>query len=412
LYFSDVFRRENSGFDIVIGNPPYVRQEKIKELKPALERNYKTYTGVADLFVYFYELGYNILRYEGVLAYITSNKWMRANYGEKLRKFFKENTSIKEIIDFGGEKVFETATVDTNIMIFKKGYEKDNLISCVDFTKIKKYNGFIDGIKSNRFKIPQSDLKENSFNLSPPEELNLKKKIEKIGIPLKDWDIKINYGIKTGFNDAFIIDGKTKDELIKKDPKNKEIIKPILRGRDIKRYGYEFADLWILVVKYGAHKYLKEKYPAIYEHLLRYKDKLSKRGQCTNRGGKGQHHWLELDNNPTDSYLNQFEKEKIIFSRIVKKPQFSYDENGYYAEATTYILTGNENLKYLLLLLNCSAIYNIFYKFYSGGGIDGEIKIYKLNTIYINSKFGSNRKHLTTLLVSSNIFNQIPLPIP
>ncbi|MDK2977350.1 MAG: hypothetical protein PWP52_45 [Bacteroidales bacterium] len=366
LYFSDVFRRENPGFDIVIGNPPYVRQEKIKELKPALERNYKTYTGVADLYVYFYELGYNILRDEGVLAYITSNKWMRANYGEKLRKFFKENTSIKEIIDFGGEKVFETATVDTNILIFKKGYKKDNLMSAVDFTKIKNYNGFIDGIKSNRFKIPQSDLKENSFNLSPPEELNLKKKIEKIGIPLKDWDIKINYGIKTGFNDAFIIDGKTKDELIKKDPKNKEIIKPILRGRDIKRYGYEFADLWLIFVPWHfplhnnssisgaseeAEKAFKEQYPDIYNHLLKYKEKLSKRNKAET--GK-RYEWYALQRCAA-SYYKEFEKEKIIYPEFSSSSCFYFDNGKYYTSDTAWFIVGGS--KYLMVLLNSKVIW-------------------------------------------------------
>ena len=352
LYFSDVFRRENSGFDIVIGNPPYVRQEKIKELKPALERNYKTYTGVADLFVYFYELGYNILRDEGVLAYITSNKWMRANYGEKLRKFFKENTSIKEIIDFGGEKVFETATVDTNIMIFKKGYEKDNLISCVDFTKIKKYNGFIDGIKSNRFKIPQSDLKENSFNLSPPEELNLKKKIEKIGIPLKDWDIKINYGIKTGFNDAFIIDGKTKDELIKKDPKNKEIIKPLLRGRDIKRYGYEFADLWLIFTRRGINI---DEYPVIKKHLEKYKERLEPKPKDFKGKWKGRkagsYKWYEIQDNI--AYYKEFEKEKIVWQRVTKEPMFCIADKGMFIlDSMAFIVTELHIEKYLSTILN------------------------------------------------------------
>ncbi len=152
---------------------------------------------------------------------------------------------------------------------------------------------------------------KNSWCILSPIEQSIKRKIEAVGVPLKDWNISINYGIKTGCNEAFIIDGATKDALIAQDPKSAEIIRPILRGRDIKRYSYEFADKYVILAEFGSHKYLEEKYPAIYNHLLSYKTKLEQRGQCRymangkpNPKGEypGQHHWLELDNNPRRHY--------------------------------------------------------------------------------------------------------------
>ena len=195
--------------------------------------------------------------------------------------------------------------------------------------------------------------------LSPVEQ-SIKRKIEAIGTPLKDWDISINYGIKTGANDAFIIDGSKRNELISADSKSAEIIRPILRGRDIKRYGFDFADCWVILAKYGSYKYLESTYPAVYEHLCKYKEKLKNRGQCryTSSGkvnsGKdfpGQHHWLELDNNPCQEYLDDFSKQKIVWKRIGSILRFCYDESGMFCLDSTCFATGDK-LKFLTLLLN------------------------------------------------------------
>jgi len=172
---------------------------------------------------------------------------------------------------------------------------------------------------------------------------------------LKEWDIKINYGIKTGFNEAFIISQEKRDELVGLDPKSAEIIKPMLRGRDIKRYGYEWANLWIIVVKYGFNTEL-DKYPAILEHLMQYEEQLKNRGQCRySRGGvgQGQHHWLELDNNPKDSYLQQFEKEKIVYPVIANNESiFAYDNQNMYHNDKVFHISTNKETKYLTALLN------------------------------------------------------------
>jgi len=203
-------------------------------------------------------------------------------------------------------------------------------------------------------------------------EQSIKQKILTVGTPLSEWNIQINYGIKTGLNEAFIISGAKRAELINEDPKSAEIIRPILRGRDIRRYEYEYADLWIIIAKFGSYKYLEQKYPAIYHHLIQYKEALQKRGQCqyTSSGKKnldkeycGQHHWLELDNNPSDTYLNDLSAQKIIWGEISDKPKFAIDiEGAYCPEATTFLMTG-EHLKYLLCFLNSTLSEYYFAKY-------------------------------------------------
>jgi len=201
---------------------------------------------------------------------------------------------------------------------------------------------------------------KNSWTVLNVIEQGIKTKIENIGIPLKDWDIKIYRGILTGYNEAFIIDKKTKDELILDSPKNAEIIRPILRGRDLTRYNYNFSDLWMIIAEFGSHRYLASDYPTIYNYLSQFEKRLKDRGQCryTSSGRSnpdkefpGQHHWLELDNNPTKEFLDFFSKPKIIWGEISDKSKFAYDESSYFTEATTFIMTG-EKLKYLLSQLN------------------------------------------------------------
>ena len=256
---------ENS-FDVVIGNPPYVRQEAIKEQKEALSKIYKVANGTADLYVYFYELALNMLKPNGLKGFICSNKFFRAKYGENLREYILQNTTILQIADFNGVKIFEDATVDSAITIFQKQKADNNsTFKVVDVDLI------------NSYLMKQSDLTKTSFSFSNPKELAIKQKIEKIGTPLKEWDINIYRGILTGFNEAFIIDEATKNELIKKDQKSEEIIKPILRGRDIRKYEINFAKLY-LINSHNNPPVDIEKYPAIKEHLDSYYPQLEKRG--------------------------------------------------------------------------------------------------------------------------------------
>ncbi|MCV3374096.1 Eco57I restriction-modification methylase domain-containing protein [Campylobacter lari] len=371
------------GFDLIIGNPPYIRQEDIKELKPNLAKNYKVYKGTSDIYTYFYELGFNVLKQNGVLSSITSNKYTRAGYGEALREFLLKNTTLLEYIDLNGIKVFDSATVDTSILSFEKAKTKDSSFKYLaPNTELLKENDFNIESILNFNKIAQNSLSKESFTFNDEGTNALKAKIENHGTPLKDWHgLNINYGIKTGYNEAFIITTEKRDEILAKckDEAEKErtakLIRKMLRGRDIKRYSYEWANLWIIVFEFGSYKILEKEYPAIYNHLKQYKKKLQARGQCTNKPITdqkpylGQHHWLELDNNPNKDYLSQFEKEKIIYSEIVRSPQFYLDTKlNFYAEATSFILTG-ENLKYLIAFLNNDFVAFIFKTFYAGGNL-------------------------------------------
>jgi len=380
LEFGEVFK-DDGGFDVVVGNPPYIQLQKaiteesnIKHGNLYEDCGYETFKRIGDIYALFYELGVDILRQGGHLAYITSNKWMRAGYGDLLRRFFSRNNP-KILIDFGGFKIFENATVDVNILLIQKK-NNDNLLMASHFENDYQKGYGIANYFDNK-KVCLYDLGADIWFIGDDNQFALKKKVEKIGMPLKKWNLKISYGIKTGYNKAFIVDKDKRDELIETDKNSNEIIKPILRGKDIRRYGYVFSDLYVIVAKYNSNKYLSDKYPAVYGHLLSHKKKLSERGQCTNRDGKGQHHWLELDNNPTDSYLSRFTGEKIMYSEIVQSPQFFYDAEGaFFAEATCFVVTG-ENLKILSAIFHSKVFTYLFSNFYAGGGLGGSGYRYK-----------------------------------
>ena len=336
-----------TGFDIVIGNPPYIQLQKMNNGADTLAKmNYATYVRSGDIYCLFYELAYKLLKKNGMLAYISSNKWMRAGYGEALRNFLVTKTDPVQLIDFSGEKVFQKVTVDVNILIYRKAENQFNTLSCI-IKGSDWRNNLSDYVRqhavSNRFDS------SGSWVILSPVEQSIKRKIEAIGTPLKDWNIKIYRGILTGYNEAFIIDGKKKDELISADSKSAEIIRPILRGRDIKRYGFDFADLWLI----NTHNGIKDKdippvdinqYPAVKAHLDKYWDKISVRND------KGYTPY----NLRNCVYTDDFSKQKIVWGEISDKPKFAIDENGdYYVEATSFYMTG-DMLFYLLHYLNSS----------------------------------------------------------
>ena len=256
--------------------------------------------------------------------------------GKNLRDMILTKTTILSIVDFNGVQVFEDATVDSAITILQKGF-KENTKFKVSF---KNYEHF--------FNMKQNDLSNTNFIFLKENELKLKKKIEKNGIVLKDWNIIIKSGIKTGFNEAFIIDGAKKDELIAKDIKSAEIIKPLLRGRDIKQYSYEFADKW-LINTHNNPPIDIEKYPAIKNHLDIYYDKLLKRSY------KGDTPY----NLRNCAYLDEFEKEKILWIELSDLGKFVLDTNNFYVEMTVFFMVGT-NLKYLLALLNSKVVFWYF----------------------------------------------------
>ncbi len=228
--FSYIFK-ENDGFDIVIGNPPYVRQEKFKEIKPYLKDNYRVYTGMADLYVYFFERGIKILKEKGMFSFICANKFTKTKNDKPLRKFILEYQLLK-YTDYTGKEVFEDVTTNPAVVIIKKDYLEDNNI-----------------LINNDFDIPQKRLNDNIWSIKHPEILDLRDKIINKGIQIKDIpDLNIFYGIKTGYDKAFIFDEKIKNKLIKEDFKNESIIKPLLRGKNIKRCSNDFKYLYLLYI--------------------------------------------------------------------------------------------------------------------------------------------------------------------
>ncbi len=362
-------------FDAVIGNPPYVRQERIKEQKPFLEKIYEIYNGTADLYAYFYELGIKNLRESGYLGFICSNKFFRAKYGENLREFLLKNTSFKNIVDFNEIKIFEDATVDSAITVFKKEINQNNEFK------------FSTNLDEKPNSILQSSLDKTTFSFLNNTEISIKSKLEKKGTPLKSWDIQIYRGVLTGLNEAFIIDTKTRDELLNScqnlDEKEKtsNLIKPILRGRDIKRYSYEWANLW-LICTFPALNLDIENYPSLKKFLMNFMPRLKQSGEKGCRK-KTSNKWFETQD--SIAYYKEFEKDKIVYPCIMAtEPRFTYTNDNFYVVAPGNIITAKTQiLKYVNLLLNSKLIYFSLKSFYMGGGINGELKTNNLERLPI-----------------------------
>ncbi|GAA6861754.1 hypothetical protein HpHNI39_02240 [Helicobacter pylori] len=363
------------GFDCIIGNPPYIRQEQIREIKPLLQKQYQGfYNSTADIYTYFFALSYHLLKDKGFNAFITSNKYARAKYGAKLREWLLQKTTIVSYMELNALKVFESAAVDTSIMSFiKQTPPKESRFKYYEPTPDDK-----NDLKSTRsLPMKQNALSTESFIFANAALLDLRDKMESVGTPLKDWDIQINYGIKTGANEAFIIPTEKREEILnacktqEERKRTEALIKPILRGKDIKRYSYEWADLWLINTHNGYTSALKSKippidiakYPATKAHLDAHWDTIATRSDQ----GDTPYHLRNC------AYLEDFEKEKIVYGEIVQEPRFYLDsgecELGYfYAEATSFILTG-EHLHYLLGMLHSKLITFAFKTFYAGGGL-------------------------------------------
>jgi adenine-specific DNA-methyltransferase len=350
LYFSDVFGvgAGRGGFDLIIGNPPYVRQEQIKELKPKLELAYPSvYAGTADLYVYFYARGFDLLREGGRLAYITSNKFFRADYGRNLRRFFADKVKLETVIDFGDLPIFE-ATAYPTIMISVKRYitylpkhsaPAANSVETLTINSMEAVADLEKFVVANSSLRVQTDLNEDGWNLGNIEVQFLITKLKTLGTPLKNYaNTEMYYGIKTGLNEAFIIDEATRTKLVEEDANSADIIKPHLKGKDVRRYRLAFSNRYIILTQRGIDI---KKYPAIKRHLDQFKEALEKRQD------KGEFYW-ELR---SCSYYAEFEKPKIIYPEVSYDCRFAYDINfHYYTDKTTSIIPTSD--KYLLGVLN------------------------------------------------------------
>jgi len=355
----------NDGFDIVIGNPPYIQLQNDggKLAKLYADCNYKTYARTGDIYCLFYERGYQLLKPNGHLCYITSNKWMRAGYGEKTREFFAKNTNPLLLIDFAGVKIFESATVDTNILLFAKAVNEHKTLCAVTNKQNK------DSVKNLSVFVQQSGSEcefsnSDSWVILSPIEQSIKRKIEAVGTPLKDWDIQINYGIKTGYNDAFIINTEKRDEILSncqsEDERTRtaELIRPILRGRDIKRYGYNWTGLY-LIATFPSRHYDIEKYPAVKNYLLGFGiERLEQTGKSHIVTGekikarkKTNNKWFETQD--SISYWEDFSKPKIMYPNMTKYIPFYFDEKNFLQNDKSFMITG-KHIAYLTAFLNSS----------------------------------------------------------
>ena len=354
------------GFDIVIGNPPYIHFENARALGTLYGAGFQTYAPRGDIYCLFYEKGISLLRESGILCYITSNKWMRAGYGENLRKFLSSHVNTRLLLDFAGTKIFDSATVDTNILVAqRRDWQKENLPhtsatqACLaqddKATLLANLSGYVYS-RAYEITFPSDG---SSWAILSPIEQSIKAKIEKYGVPLKEWDISINYGIKPGLTEAFIIDEKTKDKLIAQDPHSAEIIRPILRGRDIKRYGYTFTNQWLIATHNGYKNTSKVNinlYPAVKNWLNTFEPRLSSR---TDQG--------DTPYNLRDcAYWSLFNKPKIIYPDIARGMTFVLDYKGYYLTNTAYFITirDESKLRWLCNVLN-SPLLNWYYKLIS-----------------------------------------------
>lgn len=359
LHFPEVFR--NGGrFDVVIANPPWVRDEKIKDQKPGLSRSYETYTGGADLYVYFYERAVKLLKPGGTISFISSNKFFRAAYGKKLRAFLAENTSISNLIDFGDLPVFD-ATTYPSVLIAKRmnGAQAGHEVKAFTLRSHEELKHFEQVFDENAMTLPQFSLSSEGWLIEDGRVLAILEKMKKAGLSLDVYaEEKIYRGIITGFNEAFVINDETRRKLIKEDKKSAEVIKPFLRGRDIKRYAIQGNGLSLIYIPYkwtdenrgkkGPEAFFKEKYPAIHRHLRQFEEELKARDDQGD-------YWWEL--RPC-SYLNEFAKTKIIYPNILKAPEFALDGSGYYTNQKCFIIPRRD--LFLLGVLNSSVTFFLF----------------------------------------------------
>ena len=354
-WFSEVFSRPTKeGFDIVIGNPPYIslQNEGGSVGKPYEKAGFSSFDRRGDIYCLFYEKGMQLLSPGGALCFITSNKWMRAAYGEKLRGFLAEHTNPRLLIDFSGNKIFENATVDVNILLLEKTANTGQTES-VTLEKDFRLSAENLSLYVHQHATHMTFTASESWVILSPIEESIRRKIEAVGTPLRDWDISIYRGVLTGYNEAFIISTAKRDEILascqteEERQRTEALIRPILRGKDIKRYGYNWAELWLINTHNGIKGELPPidiaLYPAIKAHLDSHWDKIARR---SDQG-------VTPYNLRDCAYIKDFEKPKIMYPNMTKYMPFYYDEKAFYQNDKTFMITG-KNLAFLTAFFNSS----------------------------------------------------------
>jgi len=341
------------GFDVVLGNPPYVQlQANSGRLAKMYESfGYQAFSATADIYCLFYEKGSQLLRDNGHLCLITSNTWMRAKSCEKLRAYLSRNTATRLLLDLGPD-VFETAVVDSNILLCQKNGEYGSGTAALLQDNFNpRSTEFHYYVTQHGVQVEVDCFDQDAWIILPPDAHAIKQKIGEKGIPLVEWNLEIYRGVTTGFNEAFIVDGQTRQELISVDGNSKQLLQPIVRGRDTQRYQVNFADKW-LITTFPAKSVNIDNYPAVRTYLESFGKRLEQTGERGSRK-KTRNKWFETQD--STAYYTEFDKEKLVWIELVDNGRFSYDDQGLYTEATTYVMTG-ESIKYLAAVLNSKLI--------------------------------------------------------
>ena len=346
-----------SGFDLILANPPYVRQEKFKDQKPLLQNAYECYTGVADLYVYFYERGVRLLGQGGVLSFISSNSFLNSSFGEKLRHYLKEKLTIRTLIDFAEARVF-TATTEPCILIASTGTTKKQPITALRWDESQKPENIDLVAQQSATDIQQSQLEDDGWRLEPPAAMGLLDKMRRAGKPLGELvNGRFFYGIKTGLNEAFVVDRPTRDRLIAEHKSSADILKPFLRGRDLKRWRVEFADQYLVKLASSENethpwsgkseeqgeRIFAKCYPSVYGWLEKF------RADLIEREDQGHYFW-ELR---SCAYYEQFQRPKILYQEINRTDAYALDTDGFYVNNKLFMLP--DAGKFILGVLNSAA---------------------------------------------------------
>ena len=394
--FPEVF--EKGGFDVIIGNPPYVRQELFKEIKPYLEKNYKCYNSVADLYTYFIELGIRLINEEGKFSFILPNKFLKSSYGKEIRKVIKNESNLELLFDFDDYPVFDDATTYPIIFILnrQKEYKDDYFIYSEINNRLANRNP-IESLENKQIKVPYLSLTDDMWNFINNDSLRLIKKISKDAIALSEFvNGKINRGVLTGKNDVFIFQESFKDKLIVNGAE-KELIKPILLGSAIKRYSIDYSNDYILFTRRGIDI---ENYPNIKKYLSDFYEVLKPRNNGEPLGRKaGPYKWYEIQDNI--AYYKDFEDVKIVYPRTNNNCNFQLDFDNYYLSDNNFYIKSDS--KPLLGLLNSKLIFFFLKSICTtlqGGYYD--FRRDKIDTIPISNKLNS-----ISDIISEKVDNQI-----
>lgn len=401
--FSDVIGK--GGFDIVIGNPPYIRQEQLSEFKPLWQKGFECYDGVADIYIYFFERGLQLLKEGGILAFISSNKYFRSGYGKKLREYLSTKTTITQVIDFGDSSIFEATSYPSIIVLCKSppNKNKTRIFVWKPNEQIEKFSTIVD---SNSSTINQKELTADGWRLESKSTLHLIEKLNKAGKPLGEYvNGRFYRGVLTGLNEAFVINRLTRNHLVDAHPSSTKVLKPLLRGKDVKRWNVNFAEQYLIKIESSenvthpwsgkandeAEKVFASTYPAIYEWLNIYRKGL------TTREDQGKYFW-ELR---ACKYWHEFEGTKIIYPDIAQNSEFAFDDCNYYLVNTLYLMPTDK--LWLLGILNSKVIYWLYTKISSQirGGFVRFIAQYVSQIPILEPKATNNFEKLVKRIIST-----------